>query len=221
MTAGPAPPLVLWDLDGTLLRAGGVSRDAFAAAVGDLGDLGPDLSFAGRTDPWIAHEVLTRAGRDPALAPEVLRRYADELAARAGDLARTGRVLPGAREALAALAGRGARQGVVTGNLAVTARVKLAALDLLGHLDLDGSAFGDDGATRDDLVPVALRRAGGVPPERAWVVGDTPHDLQCARAAGVRCLLVATGGYDLDALSALGADAVLPDLTGAADVLLG
>jgi len=213
--------LILWDLDGTLLRAGGVSRDAFMEAVGgSIEHPAENVSFAGRTDPWIARALLEQAGRSADEAPDVLARYAAALAARRDQVAREGRVLPGVHETLAVVAQAQVRQGVVTGNLAATARVKVTALGLAEHLDPDASAYGDDGPTRDDLVPIALARAGGIPPEATWVVGDTPYDLQCARAAGARCLLVATGGYDLDALHDLGADAVLPDLTDAVDVLL-
>lgn len=215
--------LVLWDLDGTLLRAGGVSRDAFEAAVaavlGRPVAAGSTVSYAGRTDPWIARAVLTAEGEDPGRAGEVLERYPAELHARRDRLAAQGRVLAGAHAALAGLAAAGARQGVVTGNLAVTARLKLTALAVGAQLDHGASAYGDDAPTREDLVPVALARAGGADPGVTWVVGDTPHDLSCARAGGVRCLLVATGPHGLAELSALGADAVLPDLASALEVL--
>ncbi len=213
--------LILWDLDGTLLRAGGVSRDAFTEAVGgSIAHPAERIDFAGRTDPWIARALLEQAGRSADEAPAVLSRYAEALERRREQVASEGRVLPAVHETLAAVAKVRVRQGVVTGNLTATARVKVTALGLAQHLDLGASAYGDDGPTRDHLVPIALARAGGVPPEATWVVGDTPYDLQCARAAGARCLLVATGGYDLAALEALDADAVLPDLTSALDVLL-
>ncbi len=218
---GTRTSLVLWDLDGTLLRAGGVSRDAFTEAVGGTIEHPEEkVSFSGRTDPWIARALLEQAGRSADEAPGVLARYAEALGRRHDQVAREGRVLPHVHDTLAALARAQVRQGVVTGNLTATARVKVTALGLTEHLDLAASAYGDDAPIRDDLVPIALARAGGVPPEAAWVVGDTPHDLQCARAAGVRCLLVATGGHDLAELSALGADAVRPDLAGAVALLL-
>ena len=214
--------LVLWDLDGTLLRAGGVSRDAFEAAytavVGRAPVLSVDVSYAGRTDPWIAREVCRAEGLDEALCGPLLARLPVELEARRVRLAAEGVVLPYAHDVLGALAGLGWQQGVVTGNVRSTARTKVTALGLGTHLDLEASAYGDDGPSRDALVPVALRRAGRRA-EGAWVVGDTPHDLACARAGGVRCLLVATGSHPYDALRALGADAVLPDLRGALAVL--
>lgn len=214
--------LVLWDLDGTLLRAGRVSRDAFEAAftavTGRVPALAGEVSFAGRTDPWIAREVCRAEGVDEALCGALLARLPVELEARRERLAKEGVVLPHVPAVLAGLSARGWQQGVVTGNLRATARTKVSALGLAAHLDLEAAAYGDDGPTRDALVPVALRRAGRLPRD-AWVVGDTPHDLACARAGGVRCLLVATGSHPYDELAALGSDAVLRDLEDALAVL--
>ena len=214
--------LVLWDLDGTLLRAGAVSRDAFDAAftavAGRAPALSGDVSFAGRTDPWIAREVCRAEGVDASLCGPLLTRLPLELEARRARLAAEGVVLPHAGRVLAGLAARGWQQGVVTGNVRPTARTKVTALGLATHLDLDASAYGDDGPTRDALVPIALQRAGRSPDD-AWVVGDTPHDLACARAGGVRCLLVATGSHPYEELRVLDADVVLPDLRDALDVL--
>ncbi len=214
--------LVLWDLDGTLLRAGAVSRDAFEAAfeavVGRLPTASAQVSFAGRTDPWIAAEVCRAEGVDAALGTALLERLPHELQARSARLATEGVVLPHARATLEALAGLGWHQGVVTGNLRATARTKVTSLGLHPRLDLSASAYGDDAPTRDHLVPLAIARAGR-DARHTWVVGDTAHDLACARAGGVRCLLVATGGASLAELAALGPDAVLPDLEGAVDIL--
>lgn len=216
--------LVLWDLDGTLLRAGPVSRDAFEAAfeavVGRPPGRAGGISFAGRTDPWIARAVCRAEGVEEDLGDALLARLPVELDARRQRLADEGVVLPHVPQVLAGLAGRGVRQGVVTGNLRATARTKVESLGLDAHLDLDAAAYGDDGPTRDHLVPVALTRAGSTA-DQAWVVGDTPHDLSCARAAGVRCLLVATGSPPLDELAVLGPDAVLPDLGDALALLAG
>lgn len=214
--------LVLWDLDGTLLKAGQVSRDAFEAAftavTGRVPRLAGDISFAGRTDPWIARAVCEAEGLGDDVHAPLLARLPVELEARRDRLAAEGVVLPHVHAALRGLPR--ARHGVVTGNLRATARTKVTALGLDAHLDLEAAAYGDDGPTRDALVPVALARAG-VDARDAWVVGDTPHDLACARAGGVRCLLVATGSYSYDDLAAAGPDAVLPDLRDAVAVLDG
>lgn len=226
--------VVLWDVDGTLLKAGAAGRLAFADAVAAvLGvEVPPEVlpRMAGKTDPQIAREMLAHleiASPDQHLEP--LRSALEAaLTARVAQIRREGVVLPGVREALAALAGGGAVQTVVTGNVAANARTKLTALGLTGEdgggpLRLDLGAYGSDDGDRDNLVPIALARcrAAGVTvsEEQTWVVGDTPRDLACARAAGVRCLLVATGGYELDALRDVGADAVFCDLLDTAQVL--
>src|SRR5581483_12139057 len=92
-----------------------------------------------------------------------------------------GRVLPGVREALEALATPGTVQTVLTGNTAANAAVKLDGLGLADRLDLDVGAYGSDDHDRNNLVPVALdriaRRYGPLPgADRTWVVGDTPLD---------------------------------------------
>jgi phosphoglycolate phosphatase len=115
-------------------------------------------------------------------------------------------------------------QTVLTGNTAANARAKLDAFGLTRHLDLEIAAFGSDDADRTRLVPIALERARRLrqlepDPSEVWVIGDSPADLACARAGGVRCLLVATGRPELEELSALEADAVLPDLSDVERVL--
>lgn len=218
-------PLVLWDLDGTLLSCGSVTQQVFdqvlRSLVGEYVLSADPREYNGLTDPMIAAKILLDLDADPSLAPRLLEAYAAEMGSRHEQVRAEGTVLPHARESLHAVAERGIQQGVVTGNIRAIARLKVGALGLDAHLDLDAAAFGDDGPTRDDLVPIALARAGHPDPRAVWVVGDTPRDLACARVAGVRCLLVATGGHDVAELSALGADAVLPDLSGALDVLLG
>jgi phosphoglycolate phosphatase-like HAD superfamily hydrolase len=109
---------------------------------------------------------------------------------------------------------------LLTGNIAANAAVKVAAFGLDQWLDLSLGAYGSDEADRNLLVPVALRRLASVrgvclDPSDSWVIGDTPRDLECARVAGARCLLVATGRYSMKQLAALGADAVLADLADA------
>jgi phosphoglycolate phosphatase-like HAD superfamily hydrolase len=113
---------------------------------------------------------------------------------------------------------------LLTGNIAPNALVKVAAFGLDRWLDLSLGAYGSDEADRNLLVPVALRRVAAarhvkLAPEDAWVIGDTPRDLECARVAGSRCLLVATGRYRLGELAALGPDAVLEDLSDAPGVV--
>jgi phosphoglycolate phosphatase len=222
--------LVLWDIDGTLIKAGAAGRLAFADAISEVigRPVAPALlpRMAGKTDPEIALEILVEMGvdapEDHLPAVEVALERA--LSARAGQIRAEGVVLPGVRAALRALAAAGAVQTLVTGNVAGNARTKLVAMGLVGEGGFDGSsvlrldlgAYGSDDRVRDNLVPVAIGRARAVgmavTEATTWVVGDTPRDLACARAAGVSCLLVASGGFPVDELEGLGADALLADL---------
>ena len=216
--------LILWDIDGTLIRGGPIAGEAFRAAVErvlgrGIGEHG--VRMGGKTDPLIAAEILAFAQGDEALVPTVIEHLEAELAGAVEALRDGGRVLPGVEALLGRLADEdGVVQSVLTGNTAANAAVKLKAFGLDRWLRADVGAFGSDHPERNQLVPVALRRLGRlVSPERVWVVGDTPFDLACARAGGVRCLLVGTGHTPLAELEALDADAVLPDLSDTESVL--
>jgi phosphoglycolate phosphatase-like HAD superfamily hydrolase len=220
-----AGPLLLFDVDLTLVVSGPAGREIFDAAIAAAlgrppGDHG--VSMAGKTDPQIASEILAYAAvaeeHHDAHLPVVLRALEDGLAAAAARIRAEGRALPGVPALLERLSGvDGLVCTVLTGNIEANALVKLAAFGLDRWLDLSIGAYGSDSADRAELVPIARRRAerrhgATFPPERTWVIGDTPLDLACARAGGARCLLVATGHYAMDRLVEAGPDAVLPDL---------
>lgn len=183
--------------------------------------------MSGMTDPQIVVEYLSMLGVTVGEdhVPEILAHLEWELAAAEDEIRRRGRALPGVRVLLARLAEQGAvLQTLLTGNLAPNALVKVEAFGLGRWLDLDIGAYGSDHRDRNRLVPIALERAARVRgvsfgPDQVWVVGDSPNDLACARAGGVRCLLVATGGADYEALAALGADATARDLSDTDGVL--
>jgi len=215
--------LVLFDVDGTLVRAGPVGSAVFDTALEAVLGRTPErqVKMSGKTDPQIALEYLELMHADPACLPEVMAHLEKGLAAAADQLVRHGTALPGSRELLRLLhADNNVVASVLTGNIAPNAAVKLAAFDLDRWLDLEVGAYGSDDADRRVLVPVALGRVAerhGVElePEDVWVVGDTPRDLECARAGGARCALVATGRYSRDELEGLGADVVLSSLAPA------
>ena len=224
--------LLLWDVDGTLIRGGGVGSEAInraAAAVVGKPIAGRPVVMHGKTDPQILTELLVAAEIAEHAIPELLPAAVAEterlLALAEADLRRRGAVIGGVAEALARLATvPGVRQTLVTGNLMANAVLKLAAFDLTGFFDVEVGAYGTDHADRNELVPIALERVEQLRgecylPGEVWVIGDTPGDLACARAAGVRCLLVATGQIPIWQLVALGADAVLADLTNTDDVV--
>ena len=220
------PILVLWDIDQTLMSADGVGAQLYRRAL--QGMYGLDLpratmSFAGRTDSAIALEVLALAGvPDPAGQLRPFQAFiAAGAPALADDLRERGRVLPGAADALAALAvaqgGGHVVQSLLTGNLPELAAVKLGTLGLDTHLDLTIGAYGDISAVRADLVAVARANAaavhGGDFDGRLTVlVGDTPNDVEAALQTGASAVAVATGSFTAAELAAAGAHSVLPDL---------
>lgn len=216
---------MLWDVDGTLLRGGGAARDALTGALEQV--LGHDVDGAGvqmsgKTDPLILGELAAGSGvaadRVPEVVSAAMAALPDRFAEVAPRFAREGRVLPGVPELLVRLDTRGdVLQTLLTGNLRPTGVAKVAAFGLDRWLVPEVGAYGSDAAERERLVPIALERAarhlGGAPDRDAvWVVGDTPRDLACARAGGVRCLLVATGRFAYEELTGLGADQVRRDL---------
>ena len=214
---------VLWDIDGTLLKASGAGVRAFIHALTTVTGLEfpkGDLDMGGRTDPEIARRILHFAeatGDHDALADQMLVELAAVYLARETEFAEHTVALPGVIEALAALTELGAVQTVVTGNIEPVARMKMTAARVADRLSLDVGAYGSDHRLRAELVHTASRRIAAsfepVDPHRTWIVGDTPRDLECARAAGVRCVLVATGTNQYEKLAALDPDAVFADLT--------
>jgi phosphoglycolate phosphatase-like HAD superfamily hydrolase len=220
--------LVLWDIDGTLVRGGDIGAHVFDLAIERvLGTRPPQrVRMSGKTDPQIVREYLAMLGlaSEDHHIPAILSHLETELAA-AKDLVRThGCALPGVTEILPLLhTDPEFRQTVLTGNIAPNALVKLAAFSLERWLDLDIGAYGSDHADRNALVPIAIQRVADMrgvtySPGEVWVVGDSPNDLACARAAGVRCLLVATGGSTFEQLRDLDPDVVRHDLAAVDDV---
>jgi len=224
---------VLWDVDGTLVHTRGIGAAVFDRAIEQVVGTAPvrRRQLSGKTDPQIVREYLALMVDDPdGQLPIVMKALEAEVAAAATMIAETGEALVGVPELLARLAVEdGVHQTVLTGNTVANAAVKLAAFGLERWLDLEIGAYGSDHADRLELVPIARERAARlrgveVDPAATWVVGDTPNDLACARAGGVRCLLVATGRSPFDALAALEPDAVLADLADtdeAVRILLG
>ena len=211
--------LLLWDIDGTLIASGGAGMRALQTALhrvfGIEGSLA-DIDFAGRTDQWIMREIFRKFSVAPT--PENFARcFEGYVAALPTELANPqARVLLGVRELLRTAATHGTiAQGLLTGNMRRGAQVKLAHHGLWTYFAF--GAFGDDSEFRNELGPHALRRArehhrAEFAPGRVWIIGDTPHDIACARAAGVRVLAVATGGSTVNELTAHRPDAVLADL---------
>jgi phosphoglycolate phosphatase len=208
-----------------LLRATGAHAAALRRAAGAVhgADLdGLQVEVAGRTDAAIARDLLRRTGiGDAAIdarAADVARAAADayeELCP--PDL--SGFVAPGVVEALAALAREPQRYrlALVTGNLEPVARRKLANAGIGHYFEAGQGGFGSDAERRAELPAVARARAGDWARERTVVIGDTPRDIACARADGVRVIGVATGPYAAEARAA--ADAVVDGVRAVLPVL--
>jgi phosphoglycolate phosphatase len=218
--------IVLFDIDGTLIRSGGAGvrgmNAAFERLYGVRGAL-DGVSLAGRTDRAIVGDVLRAIGVEPTdrEVARVREAYIEDLRVEIKrPVADPAGVLPGVIAVLDAMtAAPHARVGLLTGNFEPGAAVKLSHFDLWERFPF--GAFGDDHVDRRALVPVALdraRRAGYATPapNRVVVIGDTPLDVDCAKAHGARAVAVATGPFDRAALAAAGADLVVETFEDAA-----
>jgi phosphoglycolate phosphatase-like HAD superfamily hydrolase len=197
-----------------------VIREAAAQVHGVPALDGHVIEAAGRTDLAIARDLLLAAG--------VVEPRLDELAVAAvaayervapDDL--SGKVAPGVLELLPRLAAEPDvfRLSLVTGNLEAVARLKLARAGLGGFFGAGQGGFGSDAEDRN-LLPAIARGRAAVPPwprERTAVIGDTPRDIACARADGVRVVAVGTGPFGVEALA--DADAVVDDARALEPVL--
>jgi phosphoglycolate phosphatase len=218
---------VLFDIDGTLLSAGGVSSRALVdALIQTFGAVGPldGYDYSGKTDPQIVRELMRGAGfGDAEIAARretALERYRSRLLEllRPEDVA----ALPGVGPLLEALAAtRGVTLGLLTGNLEPCARAKLAPLDANRHFPF--GAFGSDHEDRYRLPALAVARARATTGleflgKSVVIVGDSVHDVLCGRALDVRAVAVATGRTPRHRLAAESPDALLDDFaeTGAA-----
>jgi phosphoglycolate phosphatase-like HAD superfamily hydrolase len=197
--------VLFWDIDGTLLTTGKAGVPAWEEAVKEVVGHDFELSkfrIAGLTDYQIAVRTFELLGVDvnEDTIRRMVKRYEDLLPEALPR--KQGRVLPNVREILDRLQDRGdVRSYLLTGNTRGGARAKLTHYDLFRYFP-DG-AFAEDASERSVIAGRALdlaKRAGPVSDEGVFVIGDTPHDIQCANAIGARTVAVATGGYSLDEL---------------------
>jgi phosphoglycolate phosphatase len=201
--------------------------EAFAAIVGRPLIQLPQT--AGRSESEIFFDALALNGVDMRAdgeAERLLEPFSAELAtaliARQDELKREGQLLPGATQAMAAVAElNGAVQSVLTGNSRPTAELKLRAFGLDGFVDFDIGGYGSEAYPKGTLLRVARQRAaekhGVTFGEDATVyVADSPRDVDAARIGGARSLAVASGRASAAELRDAGADAVLPDLADTA-----
>jgi phosphoglycolate phosphatase len=214
--------LILWDIDGTLMYSGGVAGEAMRASMERVyGSASTEArhSYAGKTDRQIILETFAERGHDELIGTldHFTATYIEELTSRRDAFLTRCRVLDGAAAALERLTTADVIQSVLTGNLQPIARIKLDLMGLTRFLDLDSGAYGSDHHRRTELAPIAAARAAqrygrAFTGADLVVIGDTPHDIDCGRAAGARTIAVATGPFSADALRAHNADIVLENL---------
>ena len=219
--------LILWDIDGTIIISHGAGVRAMERALtkrfGVTCDLGK-IDWAGRTDSWITGEVFRHVGlpETPQNSHDYLETYLELLPAELRE-GRQGQVLPGVLELLEQLHLRkDLAQGLLTGNLRRGAELKLTYYKVWHYFEF--GAFADDSPRRNDLGPHALRRAKErhaveFDPANTFIIGDTPHDIECGKVIGARTIGVATGRYSVDELRACGPTAVFSDFADTAAFL--
>jgi len=217
--------IFLFDVDNTLLNSGGAGARAMNLAFRDLfgvenGFAG--VEFTGRTDTAIVRDALRLHGLDDGNFPAILARfkplYLRHLARTLPQMA--GRVMPGVPALLRALRQtEGVRVGLATGNLRRGAMMKLEHYGIRPFFR--GGGFGEDSERRSEVVALAIRRLGGRPGGRnpVYVVGDTPLDVEAAKANRALAVAVSTGSSSAEELTHAGADIVFPDFSDLASVL--
>jgi len=212
--------LLLFDIDGTLVRVNGTGRTAVTDALSSVTGrpVSTDgITFSGRTDPAIIEAVLEKNGvaSTQDTVEEAIAAYVDAMKSTltASDV----EVLPGVQALVSALHDHSdVHLGLVTGNVEPIAYEKLAVQDLDHYFPV--GAFGSDHADRNQLPELATRRAADrtgrtlSSAEHAVVIGDTAHDIECARAAGARAVAVCTGRYDRTELKPHEPDLLLDSL---------
>ena len=214
--------LLLFDIDGTLVSARGAGRRALKTALERVfGTAGPIEAYdlRGKTDPRIVFDVMEAAGlgKDAVKArlDDLFETYARALVGEI-DGGQGVVTMPGVTDLLRRLAAtEGVLLGLLTGNIEEGARIKLEPPGLWPYFLV--GAFGSDDAERRRLPSLAARRAQaltgyGFRPEDVAVIGDTPHDIDCARAFGALAVAVATGQYAREQLLAERPDLFFDDL---------
>lgn len=201
--------LVLFDIDGTLIRTGGAGVKAFGKVFET--EFGATegferLKFAGRTDVSLVREFF--GFHNVPATPENFHRFFDRYVFWLDQILRHSQteLCPGVREFMGAMQALPSRPvlGLLTGNIRLGAEIKLRHFNLWESFQT--GAFADDHEDRDQIAAVAMERGSRVlgqklKGEEVLVIGDTPLDIRCGRSIGAKVLAVATGGAKLEELS--------------------
>jgi phosphoglycolate phosphatase len=213
------PKLILFDIDGTLITSGGAGERALRRGLHDafgIDDALKDIEIAGRTYSGIVRQICRKFSIEET--PENFTRFFDGYLHHLADLLpkTNGRLLPGIIPLLEELKRRPDMVlGLLTGNLERGAELKLRHYDVWHYFEF--GAFADDHHDRNELGRFACSRAlerSGVEftAERIFVLGDTPHDITCARAFGAKAVAIATGSFTREKLAEHKPDHLFDDL---------
>jgi phosphoglycolate phosphatase-like HAD superfamily hydrolase len=216
----PERRLFLFDIDGTLITSGGAGEGALIDAMKERFKVNEDFSgivLAGGTDRAIARDLLRKNGLSdsPENIASLLESYLQSLSERISK--HDGRVLPGIVPLLNLMHQReDAVLGLLTGNVQRGAEIKLRHFEVWDFFEF--GAFADDHLDRNELgnfarVRAAERHGEEFPPDRIFVIGDTPRDIECGRAIGARTVAIATGQYSCADLESHGPDFLFDDLS--------
>jgi phosphoglycolate phosphatase len=213
--------LLLFDIDGTILSTHGIPR----VAMGNVLDAmyksftyDEHYSFSGRTDWEIIEHLLTFDQREssPELVNKIMKSFAIELQTHLQN-GKPPLVYNGVRDLLQELSGLpNVYLGLVTGNIESGAKIKLSLAKLWKYFDIGG--FGDDARNRSDLPPIAVNRAQDFyktdfANKNIWIIGDSEHDISCAKDNQLRSLAVSTGWTDHELLAEYKPDYLVTDFS--------
>lgn len=206
-------PVLLWDIDGTLIEHAPAKRDRHAYAVKQV--LGvpttPIPPGIGKTDRQIVTEIIAAHTEPSHDVIEAVLAHLDDITD--ADLVLTpASPLPAVSETLADMSGRGAHNLLLTGNTPRRAAAKVRSAGLDSYFTFDAGFYGRDHATRMDIVADAVARLDEDVIERTIIIGDTPLDITAARSGGFKVIAVASGAISIDDLSAHEPDGLLPAL---------
>jgi phosphoglycolate phosphatase-like HAD superfamily hydrolase len=215
--------LILFEIDGTLLHAPG-GRAAFAQAFKEAfgWEQGVEhINFYGATDLNVFRGICVERGVEPTAEMECafFKRLAPALDSRLAENPPT--LFPNVGNILKILSDENVdatsssrlrwKLGLVTGNIEATAWAKLHHAGIARYFDFGG--FGCTHADRAEIARQALKASGVQHPEKVFLIGDTPSDVNAAKVNGFISIAVATGGFDFQTLEKSGANFVFEDLT--------
>jgi phosphoglycolate phosphatase len=211
---------ILFDIDGTLISTGGAGATSWRLAFDELYGIPADIgkfTDAGMTDPDVGRKTFEAVLKRKPERKEFARLMERRLHYLHGAVEESDgyKVFPGVEELLPKLIEDGYLLGLVTGNVEAAAHIKLHRARLNRFFSFGG--YGSDSSDRGALTKIALRRAAlvygeSVTPDQALVVGDTPHDVEGAHAAGIACVGVGAYHFTAEQLREAGADYAIASL---------